>query len=492
MAEHSIKYNFALNLTNTIVGFLFPLVTFPYVSRVLNPDGIGIVQFYQSVIAYIVLLTSLGIPLYAVREVAKVRHDEQQRNHISAEIITFHVLLSAIGYIVVGILCVFVQRIYEHLALFLLISSTIAFTVLGVAWFYQAVEDFRYITIRSLIVKTLCAISLFLFVKTKDDVMIYALILVLADVGSNIMNFLRLRKYFRNTKVKFSELKIMRHLRPTLRIFVLNLIISIYVQLNSVMLGFLSTDAAVGYFASATRITRVLLAVGTSLGAVLLPRMTNMIETGQFEGFKKLEKQALDFIFTISLPLACGLFLVAPQFVPVFSGDKFMPAVPCVEIMSPIVLFIGYSGMIAMQILYPQNKETLVIWSSSCGATINFILDLILIPRYQQNGAAIATLIAEFTVMTVMIIIGRKYLHYRFFNIRALFIVISTAVMALFVILTQKIGASWPLFTLLVTEICVGMLTYAVMLILFRNELAMKTVSLITSKLNRQRHTRHD
>lgn len=485
MAEHSIKYNFALNLTNTIVGFLFPLVTFPYVSRVLNPDGIGIVQFYQSVIAYIVLLTSLGIPLYAVREVAKVRDDVESRNRITAEIITFHVILSALGYIAVAILCIFVPRIYEHLALFLLISSTIAFTVLGVSWFYQAVEDFRYITIRSLVVKTLCAAALFIFVKTREDVMIYALILVLADVGSNILNFFRLRKYFKGTSVSYKEMRIMRHLKPTLRIFVLNLIISIYVQLNSVMLGFLSTDAAVGYFASATRITRVLLAVGTSLGAVLLPRMTNMIETGRFDEFKKLEKKALDFVFTVSLPLACGLFLVAPQFVPVFSGNQFMPAIPCVKIMSPIILFIGFSGMIAMQILYPQNKEHLVIWSSSCGALTNFVLDLILIPRFQQNGAAIATLIAEFSVVAVMIIIGRKYLHYRFFNKQALLIVISTGIMAAGVLGIQHLFASWTAFRLLIIEIIAGIIIYGVLMIIFKNELAMKAIAIASSKFKR-------
>ena len=414
----SIKNNFILNLLNTLTGLLFPLITFPYVSRILFADGIGQIQFFQSIINYIALFSALGIPLYAVREIDRVRDDKLKCSKVAIEILLLHLLLTSIGYIIVGILVVTVTEVKNDVSLFLLLSSHLFFTAIGVAWFYQGVEDFKYITIRSLVVRLLSLIALFLFVKEKSDLFVYATILIAAEVGSNVFNFIRLRKFIDKTIFRTFDLHPFVHLKPALKIFVLNLVISIYVNLDSVMLGFLKNETAVGYYTAATRLTKAILGIVSSLGAVLLPRFSNLISNNNMEEFKKLTTKAIDFVLCLSLPMSIGLIFLASPIIKLFCGETFEPAILTLQIVSPIILFIGLSGILGMQILYPLGKESIVILSTLIGAVINFSLNYWLIPLYAQNGAAFATVIAEFLVTFSMIIIGRKYFTYSFLSKR--------------------------------------------------------------------------
>ena len=289
----SLKTNVALNFLNTVTGIVFPVITFPYAARVLLPEGIGAVNFLQSIVAYIVLLTSLGIPMYAVREVAKYRDDVAIRNRITVEILLLSVILCLFGYVAVAVLGIYVPQISAQLGVFYALSLTILFTSLGVNWFYQAVEDFKFITIRALCFRMLAALGLFLFVRDKDDLLIYAFVLVGSTVGNNLINFIHLRKWIPFHSITWAELRIWRHLRPSLRIFVFNLVTSIYLNLNTVMLGFMRGDDAVGFYTAGNKLSHVVLSVVASLGVVLLPRCSNLIETGQMEAFLALVKKEL-------------------------------------------------------------------------------------------------------------------------------------------------------------------------------------------------------
>lgn len=406
----SIKNNFLLNLSTTITGLLLPLITFPYASRILMADGIGQVQFFQSIIDYVSLCTALGIPLYAVREIARIRDNKELRSRTTIEILLLHAILTLVGYIVVFILAKTVAKIEIDASLFFLLSTTLFFNTIGVAWFYQAIEDFKYITLRSLFVRILSLVALFIFVKTKQDLFYYAGILVIGTVGNNIFNFFRLRKYIKLSKGEFKRLNLLRHLIPALKIFILNLVISIYVNLDSVMLGFLKNEESVGYYAAATRLTKAILGIVSSLGAVLLPRFSNMITNGQKEEFQLLANKAASFTIALSLPMSVGLIFMAAPIIHIFCGNGFEPSILTLKLVAPIVLFIGLSGIIGMQILYPQGREKYVIISTMVGACINLLINYLLIPQYGQYGAALGTVIAEFMVTVIMILLGRKYL----------------------------------------------------------------------------------
>ena len=430
----SIKRNFALNLINTISGLLFPLVTFPYASRILLADGIGQVQFFQGIIGYISLCTSLGIPLYAIREIARVRDDKIQCGRTAVEILLLHSLLTLAGYIIVFVLITTVAKVQADIPLFLLLSTNLFFTAIGALWFYQGIEDFKYITIRTLIVRTFSLLALFLFVKDKSDLFYYAAISVVAEAGGNVFNFIRLRKFLAYRYLNVHTLHPMRHFKPALKIFLLSMVISIYVGLDTVMLGFLKNEVAVGYYAAATRITKSILGVVQSLGTVLLPRFSNLVSTNQMVDFKNLSDKAISLVLATSLPLTVGLIFMASPLIHLFCGENFEPSILTLQIMSPIILFIAMSGIIGMQILYSLGKEKLVILATLGGAIMNFSLNWALIPSYGQYGAGIATSIAEFVVTTLMIVLGWKYMPVRFFSRQNCTYYIATFAMTVFLL----------------------------------------------------------
>lgn len=438
MEEVSLKRNFVLNLLNTVTGLLFPLITFPYASRILFPSGIGQVQFFQSIIDYIALCTSLGIPLYAVREISKIRNDKTLTSKTTAEILLLHAMLTFGGYLIVLILISSVGKIQVDIPLFMLLSVTLIFNAIGVPWFYQAVEDFKYITIRTVAIRIISLFALFILVKTKEDLLYYGAITVFANVGSNVFNFFRLRKFIDFSCFYLKSLNPGRHLKPALQIFVLNLIISIYVNLDSVMLGFLKNEQAVGYYSAATRLTKTILGIVTSFGTVLLPRFSNMIGNGQIDEFNILANKAVSFVIALSLPLSIGLGFMATPIIHLFCGPNFDPSILTLQLIAPIILFIGLSGIVGMQILYPQGKERMVIIATAAGAIINFTLNYIFIPQYSQYGAAIATTCAEFLVIAIMLIIGKRHLPFRLLTKQNREYVLASLVMTLFlaVILT--------------------------------------------------------
>lgn len=477
----SVKVNYFFNLVNTVTAILFPLIAFPYASRILMADGIGQVNFFQSIINYVSLLSSLGIPMYAIREIAKVRDDDKERNKTTIEILLLHLLLTITGYLVVAVLAMTVAKVQVDIPLFLLLSLSILLIAIGCEWFYQGVEDFKYITIRGIIVKITAIVLLFLLVKTKEDVMWYAAYTVIGACGGNVFNFFRLRKYLSFRDFSWKELKPFRHLLPALHIFVLNLIISIYINLNSVMLGFMKTTESVGLFTAATKLTQVTLGFVSSLGTVMLPRLSNLVSNKQWEEFHTLSQKSLSFVVAITLPLSVGLMLTAPFLVPLFCGPTYSEAIPALIMISPIILFIGVSNVLGIQILFPLGKENVVIISTAVGAIVNLVLNLWLIPRYAQNGAAVATVVAELLVTVSMLILGKKYLVLKWSKFYWLYMV-ATLCMGI-VILGCKYIFSDKTLTLLLS-VSLGTLVYAVFLVLAKDPFFLQIKSLILKKLN--------
>ena len=406
----SIKRNYIFSLINTISGILFPLITFPYASRIMEADGIGKVAFFTSIISYISLFTSLGIPIYAVREIAKFRDNAIQMSKTAVEILLLHTFLTIIGYIVVAIMCVTVYKVSIDVPLFIILSLSIFFTAIGCEWFYQGVEDFQYIAIRGLIVRIIYLILLFSLVRSKSDILLYAGLTVMGTVGNNVFNFLRLRKYVTLPFRALRPLQIKRHVKPTVKIFALNLVISLYVNLDTVLLGFLKNDYAVGYYAGASKVARLIISLIQSLQTIMIPRFSFLAQNGDMKSFYELSQKVVDYVVTISIPMSIGLLVMSPSLIHMFCGVTYEPAILTLEIISPIVVIISLSGIAGLQILYPLGHETLVIWATATGAVINLIVCFLLIPSMAENGAAIAVLLGETGVTVSMFIYGRQYI----------------------------------------------------------------------------------
>ena len=473
----SVKVNYILNLINTGTQMLFPLITFPYVCRVIEADGIGQINFFQSIISYISLFTCLGIPMYAIREIARDRSDVVQMNRTAMEILLLHSMLTLVGYAIVAILCLTVPQIQVNIPLFLILSLTIFFTAIGCEWFYQGIEDFKYITIRGLIIKTVSVVLLFIFVKSKTDLLYYGCYTVFGVLGGNIFNFFRLRKYIHRENIIFSELHIKRHIKPVLKVFSFSVVTSIYLQLNTVLLGFLKNALAVGYFAAATKVMQMLLTMSVCLGSVMMPRASHLIAENKEDEFNRLIQKSYDFTLAIALPMTIGLIFCAPSLITALCGVKFEHSILPSQIIAPIILMVAISNVFGIQVLFPKGKINIVTLCCGIGAVADLILNLCLIPFFSYIGTSIAYLGAEVATTVSMYFIGRKYIPIIYFKKSHLTYALGCVVMA-FALYGLSL-LQLPTLTILLLQGCCGVLAYFIILCICKDEMLVQILSKI-------------
>lgn len=473
----SVKVNYILNLINTGTQMLFPLITFPYVCRVIEADGIGQINFFQSIISYISLFTCLGIPMYAIREIARDRSDVVQMNRTAMEILLLHSMLTLVGYAIVAILCLTVPQIQVNIPLFLILSLTIFFTAIGCEWFYQGIEDFKYITIRGLIIKTVSVVLLFIFVKSKTDLLYYGCYTVFGVLGGNIFNFFRLRKYIHRENIIFSELHIKRHIKPVLKVFSFSVVTSIYLQLNTVLLGFLKNALAVGYFAAATKVMQMLLTMSVCLGSVMMPRASHLIAENKEAEFNRLIQKSYDFTLAIALPMTIGLIFCAPSLITALCGIKFEHSILPSQIIAPIILMVAISNIFGIQVLFPKGKINIVTLCCGIGAVADLILNLCLIPFFSYIGTSIAYLGAEVATTVSMYFIGRKYIPIIYFKKSHLTYALGCIVMALALYGISLLQL--PTLTILLLQGCCGVLAYFIILCICKDEMLVQILSKI-------------
>ena len=397
-----------MNFILTISNFIFPLITFPYVSRILLAEGVGTVNFATSIVAYFSMLGMLGIPTYGIRACAKIRDDKEKLNKTVIEIMILNAIVMSIALVLLLVSVLSIEKLYTERMLYLILSSTLVFNVLGVDWLYRSLEKYTYITIRSIVFKFISVILMFLFVHQTQDYLIYGAISVFAAVGSNVLNFINLRKLISIPSI--NDLNIFQHLKPTLTFFLLTVSSTIYLNVDTTMLGFIKGSEAVGYYSAAVKIKQILVSVVTSLGTVLLPRLSYYYEQGNHEEFKRLTQKALNFVLLISLPVVAYFIIVSEQAILFLSGDSFLPAVLPMRFIMPTVLFIGLSNLTGIQILVPTNREKLVVYSTIIGAIVDILINSFAIPLLGATGAAIAGSIAELTVTLVQLYFLRDFI----------------------------------------------------------------------------------
>ena len=402
----SLKRNFMMNAVLTASSFLFPLITFPYISRVLLPEGNGRIAFATSVVSYFSMVASLGIPTYGIRACAQIRDDHKELSRTVQEIFMINAIMTTLVYLVFFAAVCMVPRFQAEKTLFFVCGSTILFNLLGMEWLYQALEQYQYITFRSILFKCLSVLLMFLLVHSKEDYIIYGGITVFANVGSYVLNFINARRYISHTPCL--PLDLLRHLKPIFVFFALSVATTIYTNLDIVMLGFISGDTEVGYYNSAVKIKIILTTFVTSLGAVLLPRISYYVENGLKKKYLELIRKAFDFVSLSAVPLCIYFIIMANESILFLSGAAYGRSVIPMQIIMPTVLFIGLTNIIGIQLLVPLGKEKLVVFSTCVGAAADVILNILLIPCYGAAGAATGTVAAEFLVLIVQLWLIRR------------------------------------------------------------------------------------
>ncbi|WP_158305799.1 flippase [Gallibacterium anatis] len=427
-----------MNLLLTASNFLFPLLTFPYVSRVLSPVGTGKVAFAYSLISYFTILASFGVSNYGIRAVAKVRDNKDKLSKTVQEILCITVVFMVIVYVLLFLSVIYVPELNAEKKLLFIASFQIVFTIIGLEWLYKGIEQYQYIAIRSIIFKFISFILIFICIKTKNDYMMYAFVLVFATAGSGIINILNLRKIIFIKKYRDYEFII--HMKPMLVFFISTVAVSIYVNFNIVLLGFISGDEEVGYYNAAYRIKDLMVSISTALGAVLLPRLSYYIENNMLQEFNRVISKTVQFILLFSLPLLIFCILFARPAILLLAGSEYEQSIILLQILSFIILIVGISNLTGIQMLIPLNQEKYFCYSLMFGAIINLLLNLLLIPKYNAIGAAISITITEMSIMCYQLFLLRKYIHIMFSEINWIKISIAIIVsVSIFFLYNKKI-----------------------------------------------------
>ena len=361
MKIHSVKYNFIMNAILTVAGIIFPLITFPYISRVLLVEGSGKVAFATSVVTYFTMFASLGIPTYGVRACAIVRDNKEKLSKTVQELLIISGGTTLLTYIVFGISLFVIPEFAQERTLLLIVGLGIGLNTIGVQWLYNALEQYSYITTCSILFKVIGMILMFLLVKESSDYQIYGGVYVIASFGSYVLNFICLRKFVTFQKTGTYQFK--QHLKHIMVFFAMSAGASIYLNLDVVMLRFLQSNEAVGYYNAGIKVKTVLVTCVTSLGTVLLPRLSYYIETADKKAFQLMVGKAFRFVFVAASAVTAYFSIFARESILLLSGEAFLPAVGPMMILMPTVLLIGLSNVTGIQILTPNGREREVMYS---------------------------------------------------------------------------------------------------------------------------------
>lgn len=406
MEKKSLKVNFIMNAILTMSQFLFPLITFPYISRILLPVGTGKVSFATSVISYFVMFAQLGIPTYGIRACAQVRDDREKLTRTVHELFFINLVMSIIAYVALFGAIAFVPRMRQDKELFLIVGLTILFNTIGMEWLYKALEQYTYITVRSILFKFIALVAMFALVHEQKDYVIYGAISILAASASNIFNFFHLHKYVSLKPI--GNYKFRQHFKAVFVFFAMSCATTIYTNLDTVMLGFMTSDADVGYYNAAVKIKGILVSIVTSLGVVLLPRASYYVEHRLMDEFYRITQKAINFVFLIATPMMIYFMLFAKEGIFFLSGSSYEASIVPMQIIMPTLLFIGLTNIMGIQMLIPLGRENIVLYSEIAGAVVDLILNALLIPSMASAGAAIGTLAAEAVVLIVQYVALRK------------------------------------------------------------------------------------
>lgn len=496
MKQKSIKINFIMNALLSVSSILFSLITYPYVMRILLPEGNGKVAAAISLVECFNIFAQLGIPTYGIRTCAKVRDNREELSKTAQELLLINVIMTLITCAVFVLSILFIPSLREEKALYLITSISIVLSAIGMEWLYKALEKYTYITVRSLIFKGLSVLAMLLLVKSEEDYVIYAAITVFASYGSLVLNFIGVFRYIDIRPKK--RLNLIRHLKPIGIFLAMACATTVYTSMDRVMLKGMAEYTDVGLYDSAVKIKIVVLAVITSLGAVLLPRVSYYVENGMMDEFKNVTRRALSFVIIVAGGATAYFAIVAEICINALSGgmSEYEGAIVPMQIIIITVFVIGLSNILGMQVLVPLGREKELLFIEIAGAATNVIVNFLLIPILRASGAAIGTVAAEIVVTGALLICLRKDLSGILKPSNVLKMAVSLAVASIVcyamnlivspMILSNNRGTVAYLACLLITFIGFS-IAYTAMLLMTKEQFSEQLIKEMLSKIFRKR-----
>lgn len=461
-----------------IINVIYPLLTATYVSRVLKPSGVGEAALAQNIVIFLVALAMLGIPNYGVREISICK--SSSLNTLFSELF----LINAISTTIISVIYIEVINVFDmpiNTKLYNIYGIILVLNIFNVDWFYQAKEEFKYITIRSAIVKLSSMLAIFTLVKDEKDICMYGLIFALAYAGNYVFNVVNLKRYIKFT---FRNLHIKRHLRNIFVLGVTSISNEIYVMLDSLMLGVLATNTELGYYTNSIKLVRILINVVTAMGTVLLPRLSKIKEEKDSLLYNSILDRVVKILLWVTIPCTLGILLLAESINVVLFGNSFLAAADILKILSLLIIPRAFSN-IMLQVLICMNKDTSTSKIYFSGMLINCMLNMILIPVNGAQGAAVASVISEICICFVLFHFAKHKIKVHI-NFQFIVSVIFAATIMTILVLAARNSMSvmeCSSFAILFINISIGVISYAVVSLILRNEIALFLTSKLIKKL---------
>lgn len=398
-----IKRNLFYNTLLTSAYYVFPLIVYPYVSRMLGVSNIGLVGFIDSIATYFILFSMMGISILGVREIAKCGEDKRKRKSVLYSLLGLHGLMTFFTLCVMVAVTFAVPELRRQLPMMGVGMCKLVFNLFLIEWFYKGLEDFKYISLRSIIIRGLYVVSVFIFVRSGDDVLTYYVLTMLVVFVTAAVNMVGTRKFLDTGQISIS---LRKYLKPYFSLGAYELLATAYTTLNVAFLGFVSNDTEVGYYTTATKVIYILTMVYMSFSGVLLPRMSSFAAEGNMSGFRKYFSRAFIYVLCFSLPIVAIIEVFAPEVIMLLSGPGYEGAITPLRIMIPFLMVFGIEQLVTVQTLMPMGKDKTILRITLAAAISGIVLNIILVPQMGAVGSAIVWAGAE----TLILIFSSYYL----------------------------------------------------------------------------------
>lgn len=463
LKKKSLTINAVLNIIKQGFSILFPLITFPYASRVLGVSNYGRINFSSSIISYIALIAGLGIYNYAIREGSRVRENRDNLMSLADEVFSINIISTIVAYAIMFLLVLFWPKLGEYHSLLIIQSISIVFTTIGIDWFNVIFEDYFFIAIRYIVCQSIALILMFLLVKGEGDYLQYAFTSIFGSVLANISNLFYIRKHYHYFPKICLTSKCLRHIRSIMIMFGSSVATLIYVNSDVTILGILKDDTIVGYYSVSAKIYSIVKQLLNALLVVSIPRLSNEIAKGEISTVNKQYNKVFSILILIVGPACVGMFMLSENIILLFSGRQYVPAATSLQILSIALAFATLACFFVNVVMIPIRKEKEVLIATCISAMVNIILNFILIPVFAQNAAALTTVIAEIIMLVCSIYFCRGAIHLKFW--RELFTTMLSSLLIGLICATCKIYLNSN-FLIIVIAVCLSIMTWSLCILL--------------------------
>lgn len=402
--QKNIFYNVLLAVSQV----LFPLLTFPYLARVLGPENIGLYNFSESYARYFALVAALGISVYGVREIAKKQEQPKALSNTFVELFLINFVATCFLSVLYIFTIVYTNKLSSNATLFYWSFLFFFFQVFVLEWFFTGINQFKYIAIRFFFIRLVFIAAIFIFIKEANDYVKYMQLQVALTFFLGIINFVYLFKFIDLKNIRLNELNLLKHLKPLLLLFLTIFSISVYLHFDTVLLGILADNESVGYYSAPLKLVKIIIAVLAAITAAMFPKMVQFFEQGEMEQFEKMLSQSFELVVSIGIPTTILVYMLAPEIIYILFGSSFENAIIPLQITAPLILIVSLSTIFGFQILSVHSKDSAILKSAVAGMLFSLLASFLFIPKFKQDGAAYIILFTELLVLLFFIYFSSK------------------------------------------------------------------------------------